>query len=138
MSKYKADQFFKALLASSERSQADDEFSIVKSTKGILFLGTPHSGSDLATYADALRACIRLSMVKVPNASNIQVLWRDSETLAGISESFSSLMNNWTEKVGCEGPQLFCFIEEKPIDRLGHLGVSPPGLLFSTVCLRLG
>jgi hypothetical protein len=57
--------------------------------------------------------------VKQPNASNLKVLKRDSETLAGISESFSSLMNTWVEKVGCSGPDIFCFVEEPPVEGLG-------------------
>lgn len=91
---------------------------MVKYTKGILFLGTPHSGSDLAPYADALGFFVSLTMVKHPNRSNLKVLRSDCETLAGISESFSSLMNNWVAKVGCSGPQIYCFSEEKGIELL--------------------
>lgn len=94
---------------------------MVKSTKALLFLGTPHSGSDHAPYAVAMAHFVSLASVKLkkPNKRVLRVLEKDSETLADISETFSSIMTHWTEKVGGSAPKVYCFSEEKPVPGLG-------------------
>jgi hypothetical protein len=47
------------------------------------------------------------------------VLTKGSETLAGISETFSALMKNWKENVGCPESNIYCFYEELPVPLLG-------------------
>jgi protein SERAC1 len=60
---------------------------IVKSTRGIIFLGTPHCGADLAKWGEVIAKII--GHIKQTNANIIGVLNRDSEVLAPDSKQFS-------------------------------------------------
>ncbi len=77
----------KAVVLSIHDIEAEHQLS--DSLLGIMFLGTPHAGSDLAKFALALGYFIKLSLVKSPNTSNIAVLKKNSEVLAGVQKSFS-------------------------------------------------
>ena len=87
-----------------------------------MFLGTPHSGSDLTSLALVLSSLVSLSMVGSPNVSNLRILEKDSEVLAGIQDSFNSAM----EKRKREGNpiHIHCCIEEYPVSGLGRVGIS--------------
>jgi len=86
-----------------------------------MFLGTPHAGSDLTKFALAVGYLINLSVFKSPNLSNAQILKRESEVLTSMQESFSSLLLNWTERLGYSRPAIYSFIEEKPVTGLGRV-----------------
>lgn len=107
-----------AIILSSETFEAEQYLS--DSLLGIMFIGTPHAGSDLASFALTLGYLIRLSLVKKPNVSNLKVLEKDSETLAGIQESFSTLLTK-RQRLDHRSIEIHCCLEEEPVSGLGHV-----------------
>ncbi|KAI8945547.1 hypothetical protein F4801DRAFT_568034 [Xylaria longipes] len=83
----------RALLYSNDlrTSQHEDYRSIYVSTYGIVFLGTPHTGSDIATWGTVLQA---MSDAVVPRSFFqsesvlLRTLKRDNETLQNINNHF--------------------------------------------------
>lgn len=92
------------------------------STRGIIFLGTPHAGSDFTKFAEALANLIRLSVIKKPNRSLLKVLRGNSAMLANIENDFMGLLRVRTRDKLKE-IDLFVFVEEDPVAATGH--VSP-------------
>ncbi|KAM0795973.1 hypothetical protein BDR22DRAFT_812731, partial [Usnea florida] len=116
-----------AIVLSCNTFEAEHQLS--HSLLGIIFLGTPHAGSDLSNFALALGDFIKFSAVKSPNTSNIDVLKKDSEVLAGIQKTFQTAI----EKRGrLEGRRLeiHCCTEEKPVQILGRRIVEPHSAAF--------
>ncbi|KAI0017119.1 hypothetical protein F4780DRAFT_782650 [Xylariomycetidae sp. FL0641] len=83
----------RALLYSNDlkTSQHEDYRSIYVSTYGLVFLGTPHTGSDMATWGTVLQA---MSDAVVPKSFFqsesvlLKTLKRDNETLQNINSHF--------------------------------------------------
>ncbi|KAI0909552.1 hypothetical protein F4823DRAFT_593893 [Ustulina deusta] len=83
----------RALLYSNDlrTSQHEDYRSLYVSTYGIVFLGTPHTGSDIATWGTVLQA---MSDAVVPKSFFqsesvlLKTLKRDNETLQNINNHF--------------------------------------------------
>lgn len=83
----------RALLYSNDLRSSDkiDDRNIFVSTYGVIFLGTPHAGSDLATWGHVLQA---MSDVVVPRRIFdsepvlLRTLKRDNETLQNINSHF--------------------------------------------------
>ncbi|KAI0420903.1 Alpha/Beta hydrolase protein [Xylaria grammica] len=95
---------------------------ILLSTRGIAFLGTPHAGADLERFATAVANIV--SLVKKPNRRLLQVLNRNSETLANIKNGFLTMVNRRLED-GLKPIKLHAFIEEQPVDFLRCRVVEP-------------
>ena len=110
--------FAKAIVLSYHDFEAEHQLS--DSLHGIVFLGTPHAGSDLSKFALALGYFIKFSMVKSPNTSNLAVLKKESEVLAGIQDSFSKAITK-RERLEKKQLEIHCCIEEIPIKGLGHV-----------------
>ncbi|CAD6593296.1 MAG: hypothetical protein ASARMPREDX12_007021 [Alectoria sarmentosa] len=105
------------------------EHQLSDSLHGIVFLGTPHAGSDLSKIALALDYFIKFSLVKSPNTSNIAVLEKDSEVLAGIQDSFSTAITK-RDKLEKKSLAIHCCIEENPVQWLGRRVVEPASAHF--------
>ncbi|KAK8073299.1 hypothetical protein PG994_004198 [Apiospora phragmitis] len=106
-----------ALLASQNSSEQHLR-AILECTYGILFLGTPHSGSGLATSAERLAKLIGL--IKNTNAQNLGVLRRDSEVLSRIQDDFHTMLRSRA----CDGYpsiNISCFYEELPLPGIGEV-----------------
>ncbi|KFZ25366.1 hypothetical protein V502_00151 [Pseudogymnoascus sp. VKM F-4520 (FW-2644)] len=105
----------------NEEAQRD----ILSSTCGIAFLGTPHAGSDLQTFATAVANIV--SLVKTPNNKLLQVLGRNSEILANIKNDFLTMVQRRLgDRQGSLKPiALHAFIEERPVDFIGRRIVEP-------------
>jgi protein SERAC1 len=88
---------------------------IVKSTRGIVFLGTPHCGADLAKWGEVIAKII--GHIKQTNPNIIGVLNRDSEVLARIQNSFHSMIK---ARIG-DRSQIYitCFYKELPLPVVG-------------------
>jgi protein SERAC1 len=95
-----------------EDAQAD----ILSSTRGIAFLGTPHAGSDLERFATAMANIV--SLVKKPNKRLLQVLNKDSETLANTIGGFHTMVQRRLREGRLKPIDLHAFIEEKPVEFL--------------------
>ncbi|KAA8913476.1 P-loop containing nucleoside triphosphate hydrolase protein, partial [Sphaerosporella brunnea] len=68
--------------------------SIRVCTSGILFLGTPHMGADLARWGKMAESLVRTVMTKAwidSNESLVNALGKNSETLQNITDSFVGL-----------------------------------------------
>ncbi|KAE8366417.1 Alpha/Beta hydrolase protein [Aspergillus caelatus] len=90
--------------------------NILDSTCGIVFLGTPHHGSGLARWAEALSRS--LGLAKTTNTNLVSVLKRDSEVLARIQDDFHTMI----KARETEGPlpiKITCFYEEMPLHAIG-------------------
>lgn len=88
--------------------------SIFVSTYGILFLGTPHKGADLASWGSFLEWLARAVPKKALDTSPqlIDALKTNSETLQNIDRQFAQLLERF---------HLFFFHEAKPTDMKGTL-----------------
>lgn len=105
----------RALIWSSEISGAKTEHlrSIYVSTYGILFLGTPHKGSDLGkwgTYLSWLCQAVLPSKIVSSDSQLVEALQTNSETLLNIDRQFAQLMDDF---------HIFFFHEAKPTDLKG-------------------
>ena len=83
----------RALLYSNDlrASQSQDSRSVYVSTFGLIFLGTPHTGSDAATWGRWLQGMSDVVIPKKLFESEpvlLKTLKRDNETLQGINSHF--------------------------------------------------
>ncbi|KAK2686835.1 hypothetical protein QWA68_014728 [Fusarium oxysporum] len=101
----------KKAVALSRESRFPHLRDIEMQTAGIVFLGTPHHGSDLARWGSILTDLVNLT--KPANSSIVKLLHRDSEMLAEVNEDF----HNVVEKRKEEGNRiaLICFYETMPL-----------------------
>jgi hypothetical protein len=90
--------------------------NIYDSTYGIIFLGTPHSGTILATLSGRLAQLI--SPATRTNLRIVNVLRRDSEVLARIRNEFHSLLRCRRDD-GDHEIEITCFYEELPLPAIG-------------------
>src|SRR6187551_4036545 len=86
--------------------------SVLQSTRGIAFLGTPHYGAGLARWAELLFRSI--GVIKQTNTKIVEVLRRESELLARIQDSFHTVVMAHT-KEGLQPIEISCFYEELPL-----------------------
>jgi hypothetical protein len=83
--------------------------NILRSTHGIIFLGTPHHGAGLARWAEKLARFI--GMIKEANSEILQVLRQDCEVLGRIQDSFHTMIR--AQNMGRLQPiNITCFYEE--------------------------
>ena len=96
-----------ALIRSSEYyfNKQDEELGAIYAfTKGIMFLGTPHRGSDLTSYGHIVAKVAKL-LLRNPNERLISLLESESPILERQRRSFASI----SKDIG-----LACIIEELP------------------------
>lgn len=106
------------MVTSRQRSERHLQ-NILRSTRGIIFLGTPHHGAGLARWAELLSRSIGL--VKQTNSNIVGVLRRDSEVLARIQDSFHTMVMART-KESLPPIEITCFYEELPLPGVGLVG----------------
>ncbi|KAK8010353.1 hypothetical protein PG990_009318 [Apiospora arundinis] len=107
--------------------------NILHSTRGIVFLGTPHHGAGLAQWAEQLAR--HLGMVKQTNRNIVDVLKRDSEVLARIQDSFHTMVRAQI-KEGLQPMEITCFYEELPV--LGVGLIVPQDSAILPGCIPIG
>lgn len=105
-------------LLSSKASPEEHLQRIVNCTWGILFLGTPHSGSGLASTVGRLVPII--SPATRTNLQIVNILRRDSEVLARIRHEFHSLLRSRSTE-GYQPIKITCFYEEVPLVGIGEV-----------------
>ncbi|KAL2199927.1 P-loop containing nucleoside triphosphate hydrolase protein [Corynascus similis CBS 632.67] len=105
-----------ALFTSRQRTEPH-LYNVLRLTRGIAFLGTPHHGSGLARWAELLSRSI--GIIKQTNTQIIEVLKRDSEVLARIQDGFHTMVL----ARGREGQpiEISCFFEELPLPGIGQV-----------------
>ena len=90
--------------------------SIVRLTRGIVFLGTPHHGSGLARWAEKVAGLV--GVMKETNPEILGVLRQDSEVLARIQDAFHTMIIA-RHIDGLTPVNITCFYEELPVLGLG-------------------
>lgn len=87
-------------------------------TRGLIFLGTPHSGAALAKYAETFLKS--LGVLKKTTKEILRVLTIESEVLARIQSDFHTMIRG-TAQSGTS-IAITCFYEELPISGIGMVG----------------
>ncbi|KAJ3568959.1 hypothetical protein NPX13_g6245 [Xylaria arbuscula] len=105
----------KSALTFSQASAEDHLRQIEKDTLGVVFLGTPHRGSDLAPFTKAV-ANILKSIGKRTNTDILEVLRRNSQLLALVEDNFA----NWLRK-SADRFRVACFFEELELPAVGRV-----------------
>ena len=91
---------------------------ILDCTSGIIFMGTPHVGADLATWASIFTS---LSAVVRRNAGElVNVLKPGSEVLAALQQEFHTMLDARREALKPR-IRIFCFYEEIPVIGVGKV-----------------
>jgi hypothetical protein len=79
---------------------------LLKATCGVVFLGTPHRGTDIASWGDTLATCAA-ALGLGPDTGLLNILRKDSNRLREIFSNFAVLANEM-------GLDLTCFHELYP------------------------
>jgi hypothetical protein len=113
----------KALFKS--KNSADKHIQlIIACTKGVIFMGTPHSGTDaLATWAKSLATSI--GVLTQTNAEILDVLKRGSESLYRIQTDFHTMIRARRNSNKAE-IEIVCFYEELPLRGAGFVSPMDP------------
>lgn len=90
---------------------------IFENIVGIVFIGTPHRGSWMASWA--MMPASALGLVKSTNKSLLAVLESDDQLLSSIQLRFLRIVRELRE--GGRHFNVTCFFEELPLSRLGHV-----------------
>ena len=95
------------------------EKQILDYTRAVAFLGTPHRGSDLASWGTIVGNMVNL--VKRTNTDIIGVLQSDSGVLENViqaGQAFHTMLRS--HERACEASvQITCFVEELPVTKAG-------------------
>ncbi|KAI9725055.1 MAG: hypothetical protein M1812_000331 [Candelaria pacifica] len=87
--------------------------SIYVSTFAILFLGTPHTGADIAKWGSMLQSVCKIALPKTffdTSPQLIEALKTENETLQNISRQFTDIMSRF---------HIYFFHEAKPTKAIG-------------------
>ena len=106
-----------ALIKSAECLHTGQNFNlgcVYKYTRGLLFLGTPHRGSEQTGFADII-AKIASVALRQPNKNLIEVLRKDSDVLEGQRSSFSAISKDLP---------VACIYETVPIMGIGMVSLA--------------
>ena len=96
---------------------------------GIVFLGTPHFGADLAAWAKFGTTIARI--IKHANTNIVSVLEPGSEMLARVQDEFHGLLR--TRRDEKSGIEITCFYEELPLHLVGKVNVTVHACLIKRV-----
>lgn len=103
----------KKVLCLSESSYETHLKQVDNCTVAIGFLGTPHRGSGLAEFADALAKVLKIGGKRV-NRDILGVLKRKSEILADVEDGFAI----WLRRKGAS-VDISCFHEQLELPGIG-------------------
>jgi hypothetical protein len=114
------------MLLASKNSAEPHMMKILECTRAIAFLGTPHCGSNLASWASTFSNFANL--MKKSNTPLVDVLKTDSEVLARIQQEFHTMLRARAD-VSKPAVKISCFFEDLPVRGVGEVGrVKPPAL----------
>lgn len=102
-------------LCMSETSPHPRLQQVDRCTAAILFLGTPHRGSDLADCATLLTRFLKASGQRV-NTDIVQICTRGSEVLDDVENAFAEWLRKKTPQIS-----VVCFYEELELLTIGRV-----------------
>ncbi|KFZ17137.1 hypothetical protein V502_04730 [Pseudogymnoascus sp. VKM F-4520 (FW-2644)] len=105
-------------LVHSRRSSEQNLEDIFNSTAAIAFLGTPHAGSNKATWAAPVTLLSSVFFRKT-NRRIVQLLEIDSEVLANLRQEFHSILHD--ERRAAKRIAICCFYEELAVFGIGKI-----------------
>ena len=97
-------------------SAEQHERRVLECTKAIAFLGTPHRGSDLASWATIAGNMIKL--VTRADTNILEVLKPSSEVLENLTQDFHTMLRS-REQAQNSSVHITCFVEELPVSKAG-------------------
>ena len=97
------------MLLTAKNSAEEHYRRILESTRGLVFMGTPHCGSHLADWAKVFTSVAKL--VKRLNESIVNVLQPESEVLARIQQDFHTMIRARND-AGKPRLRITCFYED--------------------------
>jgi hypothetical protein len=89
--------------------------NVFTNTKAIIFMGTPHTGSWIAEWADILASA--LEIIKSTNKSLLKILATDDQFLESLQIRFLSMLRDLGQ--GNRRLEVTCFFEALPLPVLG-------------------
>jgi len=102
----------------SENSAERHLRQVENRTNGILFLGTPHSGSDFALFAKAVAQTLKMVGKRV-NTDILETLKRESQTLLDVEDWFGHWLRRRSEAQ--KSVNITCFFEEYELPFVGKV-----------------
>ncbi|OBT66162.1 hypothetical protein VE03_05055 [Pseudogymnoascus sp. 23342-1-I1] len=87
---------------------------VFRSTRGIIFMGTPHAGADLAKWGYILAKYS--STVRNTNSDILDPLRQKSDVLTAVQQQFQQLLRKPDVDI-----EIYCFFEEKPVFGVGMI-----------------
>ncbi|CAO2653341.1 Nn.00g027520.m01.CDS01 [Neocucurbitaria sp. VM-36] len=102
--------------------------ALLESVRGIIFLGTPHAGAQLAVWASLLTNMSRL--FRQTNKEIVRVLEPGSEMLANLQQEFHTLLYKRFREES-HYINIMCFYEELAVPGVGRV-VPPQSAILST------
>ncbi len=90
---------------------------IADSTKGIVFFGTPHRGTDAANWGEVIAGIKAASLGSRPRAAFLKLLRPNSKDLLDLSDDFRTIATNYA---------LMSFVESNTFRKLGRVVRSSP------------
>jgi hypothetical protein len=101
--------------------------NVLRSTLGIVFMGTPHAGSDLAEWG--YKIATYLNVVRKTNSEIMGVLKQRSEVLSAVQQQFQKLLQKDEVSIG-----VYCFFEEKAVVGVGTIVTQQSAVLNQFPC----
>ncbi|KAI0971312.1 Alpha/Beta hydrolase protein [Xylaria arbuscula] len=118
----------KDALLSSRTSPEPHLRRILDSARALLFMGTPHYGTDLADIGQRLVGLAGLTAAKT-NQKILGVLQRDSEVLSRIQKGFHELLRSQLQD-GTRTLEITCCYEELPLMGVCEVVPSESAILY--------
>jgi hypothetical protein len=117
----------KALLHSNESTS--DIGTVVASACGVVFMGTPHCGSEKADFASFFTSIVRFFSPSEVNDTLVQAPRSQNPELQDLQRRFNQLLTKRKEEK--TDIEVQCFCETMPMNGVGGIGgpVSPLSLL---------
>ncbi|EFW99439.1 hypothetical protein CMQ_7807 [Grosmannia clavigera kw1407] len=101
--------------------------------KGIAFMGTPHKGSTIASWAKV--PAYVLGFFKSTNTSLLDLLRLDSQMLELTHIQFLNLLREFDQ--GRRSLEITCFFEELPLFPYGHIVAKPAAVIDGYKCISI-